>query len=349
MKVSVDSAVEVCQELLTACGVEKEDVTLIMDTMLYADRRGITTHGMARMPLYVKKMEKKMLNPLHQVEVVVDFEAISVLDAHNGFGQVAAMHALGEAEKKAKQYGIAAVGVRNSNNFGAAGYFGNLAASHGYASVIYANAAPAIAPTGGNKAILGTNPIAMSFPGFDGQRNIVLDMATTVAARGKIRAAAKSGTSIPMDWATDKDGNKTDDPSKALEGLLLPIGGYKGYGLSLFVDLLAGMLTGSAYAGSVNPLSDMERPSGNGHFFILIDVLKFCEKEEYEQRLDVLVREIKKCGDEECVLLPGERGYLTSCKNKDSIEVGKVPYAELNALTKKYKIEKKLEILDEES
>lgn len=341
--VSIRSIDAVTTKALLACGVDQNSIEAILPTIHYANCRGVPTHGVGRLPLYVKKIQAGNLNPKDEIETVVDSDAVAVLDAHDGFGQVAASHAMQIGMDKAKRYGIAVVGVRNSNNFGTAGYFGDMAARNGLAAIIFANAAPAIAPTGGNKTIFGTNPLCYAFPGNARRNPIVLDMATTVAARGKIRLAAKNGEKIPRDWAVGADGKPTDDPNEALLGSLLPIGGYKGYGLSLFVDLFAGLLTGSACAGEVRPLSKMDSASRNGHLFILIDVSRFLSDDELDERMDAFYQAVKSCGAEGNVLLPGERGYRRMAEQKTTVEISQKQLHEINETAERVGIQERLE------
>lgn len=331
-KVSIKSIDEVTKETLGACGVSEESIGAILDTIHYANRCGIPTHGIGRLPLYVKKIKAGYFNPSDDVKTIIDSDAVAILDANGGFGQVAAKHAIDSALEKAEKYGVAVVGVRNSNNFGTAGYYGDYAARHGMAAFIFANAAPAIAPTGGNKTIFGTNPLCYAFPGSDINNPIVLDMATTVVARGKVRLAAKNGEKIPMDWAVGPDGKPTDDPNEALKGSLLPIAGYKGYGLSLFVDVFAGMLTGSAYAGKIKPLSNMKADSNNGHLFVVIDTKRFMNTEELNKRVDYFYEAVKACGDEGAVMLPGEPGYRKMAEQVNAVTISAKQFEEVNEI-----------------
>ena len=331
-QVSIVSLNKVVIDVLTKVGVSKEDASIILDTILFANRRGVATHGVGRLPLYVHKIAAGHYNPKNEIEVIVDDAAYALLDAHNGFGQVVAYKATKMAVEKAKKYGIAVVGVRNSNNFGTAGYFGDMAAREGCAAMIYANAAPAIAPTGGNKTIFGTNPLCYAYPGDESHEPILLDMATTIAARGKIRLAAKNGEKIPFDWAIGSDGQPTDDPNVALKGSLLPIGGYKGYGLSMFVDIFAGMLTGSHYAGGVKNLSNMEEDSGNGHLFVVIDLNKFMTPDEKRERIAHFYEAVKACGEDGRVFMPGEIEYNRLRQSETSVQISQKQFDEVNAV-----------------
>jgi L-2-hydroxycarboxylate dehydrogenase (NAD+) len=297
--------------------------------------------------LYVEKIQKGHMNPKDEVTTVVDSDAVAILDANGCFGQVAAKVAVEIAIKKAEKYGIATVGVRNSNNFGTAGYYGDYVARRGMVAFVFTNAAPAIAPTGGNKTIFGTNPICFAFPGSDVNNPIVLDMATTVVARSKIRQAARSGEKIPSDWAIGPDGRATDDPNEALKGSLLPIAGYKGYGLSLFVDVFAGMLTGSAYAGEVKPLSNMDYNSNNGHLFVVIDTSRFMNKNELNERVNHFYEAVKSCGTEESVMLPGEPGYKKMAVQTEMVTISENQFKSVNETAESIGISARLEKVED--
>lgn len=332
VNISIQNIQELVMEVLNKVGVSTNDADIILDTILFANRRGVATHGIGRLPLYVHKIAAGHYNPKNEIEVLADNAAYALLDAHNGFGQVVAYKATQMAIDKAKQYGIAIVGVRNSNNFGTAGYFGDMAARQGCAAMVYANAAPAIAPTGGDKTIFGTNPLCYAYPGDETHNPILLDMATTIAARGKIRLAAKNGEKIPLDWAIGPDGQPTDDPNVALRGSLLPIGGYKGYGLSMFVDIFAGMLTGSHYAGEVKNLSKMDEDSGNGHLFIVIDVEKFMTAQEKKARIAHFYEAVKACGEEGKIYMPGEIEYNKLEQARETVQISSKQFEDVNTV-----------------
>lgn len=342
VSVSIDNLNTVVTETLIKSGVSVNDAAIILDTIVFANRRGVATHGVGRLPLYIHKIAAGHYNPQNNIEVLVDNAAYALLDAHNGFGQVVAYKATKIAIEKAKQYGISVVGVRNSNNFGTAGYFGDMAAREGCAAMVYANAAPAIAPTGGNKTIFGTNPLCYAFPGVNEYDPILLDMATTIAARGKIRLAAKNGEKIPFDWAIGPDGQPTDDPNVALKGSLLPIGGYKGYGLSMFVDIFAGLLTGSHYAGEVKNLSKMDEDSGNGHLFVVIDLDKFMTPEEKKERIIHFHAAVKACGEEGKVFMPGEIEYCKMRTAEKTIQISRKQFEDVNAIAEEVGVNARL-------
>jgi len=342
VNISIKNLQQVVMETLLKSGVSIDDAAIIYDTILFANRRGVATHGVGRLPLYIHKIAAGHYNPKNEIEILADNAAYALIDAHNGFGQVVAYKATKMAIEKAKKYGVAIVGVRNSNNFGTAGYFGDMAAREGCAAMVYANAAPAIAPTGGYKTIFGTNPLCYAFPGIDDCEPILLDMATTIVARGKIRLAAKNGEKIPMDWAVGPDGQPTDDPNVALMGSLLPIGGYKGYGLSMFVDIFAGLLTGSHYAGEVKNLSKMDEDSGNGHLFIAIDLDKFMTPDEKRKRIHHFYKAVKSCGEEGKVFMPGEIEYIKMKNAVETVQISSKQFEDVNAIAKEVGVSSRL-------
>jgi len=276
--ISVTELTRVAREVLISCSVPEKDASLVADTIVDAHCCGKGTHGLPRLPIYVRKIRDGLMDPATSITSVKESPVISIIDAHHGFGQVAAAKAINISVEKAKKYGIGVVGVRHSNNFGTAGYFVRLATESNMMGVVLGNSAPAIAPTGGIRPLLGTNPLAIGFPPGTEGIPIIIDMATSVSARGKIRLAAKMGQSIPSGWALDSEGKPTNDPFEALKGSMVPIGEYKGYALALAVDILAGMLPGAAFAGKVSPLNHPDSLSNYGHFVISMDLNFFLKQ-----------------------------------------------------------------------
>ena len=301
--------------VLTACDVPKDDAGIVADTIVDAHRCGKGTHGVTRLPIYVRKIRSGLMDPRTPISVVRDSAAIGVLDAHHGFGQVAAIRAMAKCLDKAKALGVGIVGVRHSNNFGVAGYFARQAANDGYIGMVLGNSAPAIAPTGGIEPLLGTNPLAIAFPDGAGGVPIVLDMATSEAARGKIRLAARQGERIPEGWALDSSGRPTTDAAAALEGSMVPIGGPKGYGLSLVIDMLAGLLTGAAFGGQVKPLNHPNQRSDYGHWMMALDPEFFLDGQSYASRFATLLSAVRTTCTEQRVWLPGERANEARLKS----------------------------------
>lgn len=337
-QVSTDSLALFAMSILTKVGVPDEQAQIITNSILYAHRRGKGTHGIGRFPIYVRKIQKGVMRADTALAVVKDRAAVTVLDAQNGFGQVAAYKGMQQAVEKAGALGIGAVGIRNSNNFGTAGFVAEVASDRGMIGLVFANSAPAIAPTGGTQPLFGTNPIGIAFPAPEGHPPVVLDMATSVAARGKIRLAAKQGDRIPLGWALDAAGLPTDDPAEALKGSMIPIGGAKGYGLSLAVDVLAGLLTGAGFGGAVRPLAAMEGKSGYGHLLLAIDIEAFMEREDYLLHMKSLVARVKETGSE--VMLPGERSYKIANVQAEQVELSLKQLEEVDGLALELGVEK---------
>ena len=332
MQVNIESIKNISNEILSKLGLPHYDAEIIVDTIIYAHQRGKATHGIGRMPIYARKIREGLMTAETNLCTINDNSAISLYDAGHGFGQVAAYKGMMIAIEKALQYGVGVVGVRHSNNFGTAGFFVELAAKNNMIGFIFANSPPAIAPTGGKIPIFGTNPIGIGFPGGHNKPAVVLDMATSIAARGKIRLAAKNGESIPIGWALDGNGNPTTDPTEALKGSMIPIGGHKGFGLSLTVDVIAGLLTGAAFGGDVKPLNHERCLSDYGHLIMAIDIASFIDPAEYLDKMDYLTKRVKECGEENHVYLPGEHSF--SLFNSDVVNVSDKQVNEINSLAR---------------
>lgn len=324
--------------VLTACDVPKDDAELVAETIVDAHRSGKGTHGVTRLPIYVRKIRSGLMDPRTPIDVIRESPVIAVIDAHHGFGQVAAMRAMTLCIEKAKALGVGVVGVRHSNNFGVAGYFARQAASEGFIGIVLGNSAPAIAPTGGNQPLLGTNPLAIAFPDGEGRVPIVLDMATSEAARGKIRLAARQGEPIPLGWALDASGNPTTDPAAALQGSMVPVGGPKGYGLSLAIDILAGLLTGAAFAGEVKPLAHADQRSDYGHWMMALDPEYFLDRKSYAERMATLVHAIRTSAPRGQVWLPGERGDEARGNATNTVSLSEAAHKTLEELSQEFSI-----------
>ena len=294
---------------LQGLGVPERDARDTARILVLADLFGIHTHGISRLESYGERIELGGINARAQVRVERVAPALGMLDGDNGLGPLVGMRALEAALEMARETGAGAVFARNSNHFGPVAPYNALAAEAGCASIIGSNATTTIAPTGGREARLGNSPLGIGIP-HPNRAPIILDMAMSVVARAKIREALKRGEAIPDAWATDREGRPTSDPQAALEGFLQPIGGHKGYGLALIVDLLAGVLSGASYLTHVQSWSDAPAsPQGLGHFFFAIDVRRLGSPEALAARLDDfadILRSTPPVDPGRPVLLPGE-------------------------------------------
>lgn len=278
--------------LFAAAGVPPEDAALVAETLVKADLWGHSSHGVLRAPWYLDRIAHGVMTPVTQPERVVDAGAIALWDGKDGIGQVITRDAMLAAIAKAKQHGVGIVSVRYSNHHGALGYYTRLAAQAGCIGMLAANGGPAMAPWGGRTKVLGNNPWSIATPAGK-HPPIVLDMANTLVARGKIFLARQKGVAIPEGWAIDAEGRPTTDPVAALGGVILPMAEHKGYAITLMMDVLAGALSGSQMLTGVNSPFHTDRRSGSGHFVLALDVGRFGPLAEYETRIEAMIAEIK--------------------------------------------------------
>jgi len=297
-----------------AHGVPPADAHLLADTLVTAELWGHPSHGLLRLPWYLARLASGATTAIASPETVSDNGAVLVVDGRDGLGQVLAARAVTWGVERARRHGISAVAVRNSGHFGTAAYFTRQAAEQGCVALLATNASPAMAPWGGREKRIGTNPWSIAAPGGR-HGTVVMDIANTAVARGKIYHAKERGEPIPEGWAADADGAPTTDPRRAIEGLILPMAGHKGYAISFMFDVLAGVLTGSAFgSGVVGPYRPTGR-SGVGHLLICIDIRAMADPAEFERRMEALVEETKATpvapGTEE-VFVPGEPEIRTA-------------------------------------
>lgn len=228
-----------------------------------------------------------------------------------------------KAISMAQTFGIGMVSVKHSNHFGMSAWIVRQAIEAGMMSLVFTNSSPALPVWGGKSQLMGVSPIACGAPGGDRSIPFILDMAPSVAARGKIYKALRRGEKIPNDWALDEDGKRTDDPEKALRGVMLPMGGPKGSALAIMMDVFSGVLSGSAFAGGVTGPYDMCHPGDVGHFIVALKPDLFLSLDEFKRRMDVLYQRVVKSDKMEGVeriYYPGEIEQLTEERRlKDGI------------------------------
>jgi LDH2 family malate/lactate/ureidoglycolate dehydrogenase len=322
-----------CEEVFLSCGMPHEDASIVADSLVQANLRGVDSHGVARVGIYVKRLEMGLVNPRPNVEVEREGAGTLLVDGDNGMGQVVGVRAIDLGLDKAKESGGVSVGVRRSNHYGAGAYYVQRAVARDMVAFAYSNAPPTMAPWGGVDPYVGTNPYAYGVPAGD-HRPIILDMATSIVARGKIILAAERSEPIPEGWAIDVEGNLTTDAQDALRGSVLPFGGPKGYALSLMIDIMAGTLTGAGSGPRINSLyDDFDEPQNVGAFFQLVDIGHFTEPATFKARVDRMIEEIKSSrrakGTEE-LFLPGEIEYRTAEEREASgVPVGAETVAQL--------------------
>jgi len=309
------------EELLVNSGVKKDEAQIVVDVLVTADLEGVSSHGITRLPVYLERLAKGLINNNPKMTMEFSFPALGVLDADNGLGHIAGLRAMEMAIEKAKTFGIAAVGVKKSNHFGAASYYADMAVKQGVIGIVLANAPPAIPPYGSREPYFGTNPLAIAIPGGRKYGSVSIDMATSIAARGKIIKAAQENTPIPMEWALDEEGKPTTDAKAALKGCILPMGGHKGAALAMAIEMLAGLLTGAGFGkGVIWQYSDSPEPSNVGNLFIALNPGGFMTEDEFKDKMDQMIGEMKglaKAYGFTEIRIPGEKRRMLAKTNME--------------------------------
>ncbi|MEB3370100.1 Ldh family oxidoreductase [Saccharopolyspora mangrovi] len=278
--------------ILRTLSVPEDDARLLADSLVVAELWGHSSHGMLRLPWYAARLRSGAMRSSGEPQIVTDTGSLVVLDGQDGIGQVITDRAARLGIDRAKAHGIAGVAIRNSNHFGTAAYFTRKVADAGCLALLATNASPAMAPWGGREKSVGTNPWSITAPAGS-YGTAVMDIANTAVARGKIYLAEERGEPIPEGWAADANGVPTTDPREAVDGLILPLAGHKGYAISFMFDVLAGVLTGSSFGAGVAGPYDPERRSGCGHFLMVVDIAAVQPVDEFTSRIESLVAETK--------------------------------------------------------
>lgn len=306
------------QAFLSA-GLSEPHAATIGGDLVKANLRGIDSHGVSRIPMYLERLDRGLVNPKPDMKLTKVAGAVAHLDADNAMGFLPSHMAMDAAMDLAQDAGIGMVGVKNSTHFGMGALYALQAIERGFVSMIFTNSSPAIAMWGGRSTFLGASPIAAGVPGGK-SAPFVMDMAMTVIARGKIRLAAMKGDPIPEGLALDQDGNPTTDAAKAFEGVCLPFGGVKGSVLGTMMDLMSGVLTGANYGGDVKSLYfDHSEPQNVGHLFFAIRPDLFMAMTDFEARMDEFNRRIKalpRAAGVDEILMPGEPEARTEARRR---------------------------------
>ena len=312
-RASLDAARDFIRAAFVKVGMPDKDAATVASLMAEADAQGSDGHGILRLPQYVRRIKAGGVNVKPDIRVVQERAAMALVHGDNGMGHLVMKRATDIAIAKARTAGVAWVGTQWSNHAGPASLYARMALEHDmvglYLAVGNANHLP---PWGGIDMLLSTNPIAVAVPTLD-EPPVVLDMATTVAAYGKVKTYAQRGLTMPEGWMIDAEGKPITDPKRADEGFLLPIGGYKGYGLALVFGLLAGTLNGAAMGKDVVDFNaDAETATNTGQAMVVIDPAAFGDVKEFKQRVDVVVRDLRasrRMPGVERIWMPGEQSH----------------------------------------
>tara|TARA_B100001121_G_C18652853_1_gene604968 strand:+ start:117 stop:1121 length:1005 start_codon:yes stop_codon:yes gene_type:complete len=298
---------KIVNKIFTNYGLSKSHAKISTDALINAELVGAYGHGLSRLKMYCDRIKKKVINPKPKIKIKKISKSISLIDANDSIGFVAADLAIKQSIENAKKTGIGLVAVKNSGHYGLSGYYAEQAVKKNLITMIYTNAPPAVAPHGSLKSLFGTNPICFGTPsGY--KAPFILDTSISMINRGKIRVAARNNKKIPQGVALDKNGKPTTDPKKALEGVQLPIAGYRGSGLAWMVDILSGVLTGGNHAGKVkDPFDDFTGPQNIGHLFIVFKSNLFVKNYKVRIKKNIkIVKKLPKIKSVKNIVYPGE-------------------------------------------
>ena len=326
IKVSTKQLKQILYKTFISLGLSDEDSNIAADVLNVADRRGIDTHGINRIVPYINGIKDGKIDPKGKLTKISDSFATILFDANNSLGLVAATKAMEECIKRAKETGICIVGVKNSSHLGITGYYPSMAAKENMIGISISNSSNVMVPYGGKTSILGNSPWSIAFPGGNKHKDpVLLDMACSEVAFGKIIAAKNTGEEIPLNWGVDEDGVPTRDVNKIINGnSLMPFGGAKGYGIAVVLEMLVTMLTGSGFGDAIGQGKKGSAPENIGHIMIAIDISKMRPIEEVKADIDAYIDHIKTTepakGFTE-VRLPGERiARIEKIREKDGID-----------------------------
>ncbi len=315
-------------------GLSNNHALISSNALINAELVGAYGHGLSRLKMYCDRISKKVINPKPKIKIKKISQSISHVNADNSIGFVAADIAIKKAIQNAKKTGIGLVAVKNSGHYGLSGYYAEQAVKKNLVTMIYTNAPPAVAPHGALKSLFGTNPICFGTP-TGSKIPFILDTSISMINRGKIRVAARNNQKIPLSVALDKFGKPTTDAKKALQGVQLPIAGFRGSGLAWMVDILSGVLTGGNHAGRVkDPFDDFSGPQNIGHLFITFKTNLFVK--DYNIRIKDNIKRIKKLpkirGIRE-IMYPGQNKYKRFKTNsKKEIKISDITKKDIDIL-----------------
>ncbi len=326
-------------------GIPKGDAAAVAELMVEADLQGSDGHGLFRLPQYIRRIQAGGVNPKPSIRIERERAAMALVNGDNGMGHLVMKFAAELAIEKARHAGSAWVGVRWSNHAGPASLYAKMPMRQGMIGMYFAvGNANHLPPWGGIDMLLSTNPVAIAIPAGE-EPPVVLDMATTVAAFGKVKTAAQRGETMPEGWMVDREGKPLTDPKRMHEGFLLPIGGYKGYGMALVFGMLAGTLNGAALGRDVIDFNaDDASPTNTGQAIVAVDVSAFEDLDLFKKKIDELSREIR--GSErmkgvERIFLPGEQSHAKYMeRSREGVPLPSPLLASLNELGQKLGIGK---------
>lgn len=303
---------------LQAVGVPDTDARLTATSLVQADQRGISSHGLLRLPLYVAAIEQGGINAHPNMRWLTDTGSAALLDADGALGQVAMNRAVQYVLDKTAERGVSVVSVQGSSHYGAGAFWSDQLTAHGYLAIVTSTTGPTVAPFGGTEKVFGTNPLTIAVPSAD-KHPLTADMATSTGAYGKVIAAKNEGTTLPEGWAVDAEGNPTTDPAQAMAGALIPFGGHKGSAVSALLEAMSASLGAGTYAHETEDIwSNPGSRMNTGHLLIAIDTNAFTGRAHTEERVAKLQTRIRRSGAQKATVhAPGDLEYANGTKNSD--------------------------------
>jgi LDH2 family malate/lactate/ureidoglycolate dehydrogenase len=328
-----------CRRSLEKAGLLQADAEYTADTLVKSDMRGVSSHGVVRLPFYCERLMDGGTKADANIKVLSERPGTLLIDGDNGLGQIVSIKAMKKVVEKAKKTGVCFAGVRNSCHFGMAAYYALLALEEEMIGLAGSNTPPVMAAWGGSKSAIGNNPLAIAVP-TSKEFPLVLDMAMSVVSGGKVRLAAVNKEKIPLGWILDGAGNPTDRPEDFFpEGTLLPLG-HKGFGLAVIIEVLSSVLMGAHMLSQVGLwFKETAIPINNGHFFMALDIKAFCDLEVFKQRVQHMIEELKHSplsAGSNGIFMPGEIEFLNeqACR-KDGIPISLEVLKNLNDFASK--------------
>lgn len=342
MKYTVESLRSFGKEIVQKAGMSGKDAETLMENLLTSDLRGIRSHGVTRLGGYMTRIERGVTSPTAQPSITMDWGPVFSADGNNGMGSTIGTAVMEECIRRARQFGTGFAAVNHASHYGFGGFYAMLAAKENMIGFNICNSPALVAPFGGADAMLGTNPLSIAIPSGK-YPDLVLDMATSTVAKGKIALAMKEGKPIPPTWALDPDGNPTTDPTAANAGTLTPLGGAKGYALALIIDVICCCVAGGNDSRRIPRMfENPTEPSGVGYFMGAIDISKFCDISVFKARADTMYDELKSgrtAPGFPQIMLPGEIEYRLMQENaKNGIEISGATLQEFRELAERYHV-----------
>lgn len=309
MNISYKDLDQFMTDLFMKAGATEEGAKMISDVLGKAELRGIASHGVSRIPNYIQRVELDLVSPDPELTIVKETPSTALVDGGYGLGQIVATKAMQLAIDKAKKCGVGIVSVNKSHHFGIATYYSEMAAKENMIGFACSNTTALMSPPGGASKAIGNNPLSFAFPAGK-HFPVIFDMACSAVAQGKIINADMEGRKIPEGWGVDINGLPTTDPAEALKGFLVPAAGPKGYGLAVVIESLSGVLSGSQVAKNIPSIrNDLVNKQDCGHFFMAVDINAFTDIDEFKERMDTFIDEMKggkKAKGSTEIFMPGE-------------------------------------------